>query len=57
MFFHTVHGVLKARMLKWFLIPFSSEIDPIVLIKYVSAVYILSSLCIILPPDDDTTEK
>ena len=22
--FHTVHGVLKARMLKWFAIPFSS---------------------------------
>ena len=23
--FHTVHGVLKARILKWFAIPFSSE--------------------------------
>jgi len=23
--FHAVHGVLKARMLKWFAIPFSSE--------------------------------
>ena len=23
-FFHTVHGVLKARILKWFVIPFSS---------------------------------
>ena len=23
--FHTVHGVLKARILKWFTIPFSSE--------------------------------
>ena len=23
-FFHTVHGVLKARILKWFAIPFSS---------------------------------
>ena len=23
--FHTIHGVLKARMLKWFAIPFSSE--------------------------------
>ena len=22
--FHTLHGVLKARMLKWFAIPFSS---------------------------------
>ena len=22
--YHTVHGVLKARMLKWFTIPFSS---------------------------------
>ena len=22
--FHTVHGILKARMLKWFAIPFSS---------------------------------
>ena len=22
--FHTVHGVLKARILKWFAIPFSS---------------------------------
>ena len=24
MIFHTVHGVLKARILKWFAIPFSS---------------------------------
>ena len=23
-FFHTVHGVLKAKILKWFVIPFSS---------------------------------
>ena len=23
--FHTVHGVLKAKILKWFAIPFSSE--------------------------------
>ena len=23
--FHTVHGVLKARMLKWFAIPFTSR--------------------------------
>ena len=23
--FHTVHGVLKARILKWFAIPFSSR--------------------------------
>ena len=23
--FHTVHGVLKARMLKWFAIPFSGK--------------------------------
>ena len=23
--FHTVHGVLKARILKWFAIPFSSD--------------------------------
>ena len=24
--FHTVHGVLKARILKWFAIPFSSDL-------------------------------
>ena len=24
LFFHTVHGILKARILKWFAIPFSS---------------------------------
>ena len=23
--FHTVHGVLKARILKWFVIPFSID--------------------------------
>ena len=27
--FHTVHGVLKARMLKWFAIPFSSGPHPV----------------------------
>ena len=27
--FHTVHGVLKARILKWFAIPFSSGPHPV----------------------------
>ena len=27
--FHTVHGVLKARILKWFAILFSKEIQPV----------------------------
>ena len=27
--FHTVHGVLKARILKWFAIPFSSGPDSV----------------------------
>ena len=26
-FFHTVHGVLKARILKWFAIPFSRDME------------------------------
>ena len=37
-FFHTVHGVLKARILKWFVIPFSS--GP----RFVKSLHILSEL-------------
>ena len=38
--FHTVHGVLKARILKWFSIPFSSGS------RFVRTLHILSELSI-----------
>ena len=39
--FHTAHGVLKARILKWFAIPFSSQICTI----YTYVNYILKKSC------------
>ena len=42
--FHTVHGVLKARILKWFAIPFSSE-DSLLLRIYLYWQFMFSKIC------------